>query len=160
VFHSRRAPSFTTADMLATSLAQVSLIAGRATPFAASWQRYRAYACFLLSEAGSPALNISREEGRGIKAIWGGGTGRFKKRRGPALSSQVHDLGSPHRVHEEDGVGRPVQDAVGVVVALELEAEGVRHASLQTHGVRRDRKPAGGRKHAVSVQPVCVCVCV
>lgn len=131
-----------TADMLLISLAQVSLICGRITPFAPSWHRYRSKVCFLVLEAGSPVLNISMEEWRGISAIWR----RTYERSVSGMKTTIisvrrfRDEGS-HRVHQEDGVVRSGQDVVGILVAREVEVKRVGHTFLQTDGLKKNRKP-------------------
>lgn len=66
--------------------------------------------------------------------------------------------GKSHRVHEEDSVGRSVEDTVGVLIASELKAEGVSDTSLQTHRLRRDHKPGASTSNTQLTVSDCVCV--
>lgn len=70
----------------------------------------------------------------------------FKERFVPGITSaQETDIRvtekESDRVHKEDSVGCSVEDTVGILVASELKANGVRYTSFQTHRLRGDHKP-------------------
>ena len=63
-----------------------------------------------------------------------------------------------HRVHEEDGAGGSADNAVSILIARELKAEGIGHAPLQTHRMGEDHEPGGPQEHSEPTHSVRVCV--